>query len=102
MNKLKKISILFAAVLSLTMLASCGSDSKDTNKSDKSDSSTAEDKAVFGFKFTVNGEEYAVPAPFKDFADKGWEYDGESDEKVPAHKYLIGAYIEKDDMDPSV
>ena len=46
MNKLKKISILFAAVLSLTMLASCGSDSKDTNKSDKSDSSTAEDKAV--------------------------------------------------------
>ena len=71
MNKLKKISILFAAVLSLTMLASCGSDSKDTNKSDKSDSSTAEDKAVFGFKFTVNGEEYAVPAPFKDFADKG-------------------------------
>ena len=102
MNKLKKISILFAAVLSLTMLASCGSDSKDTNKSDKSDSSTAEDKAVFGFKFTVNGDEYAVPAPFKDFAEKGWEYDGESDEKVPAHKYLIGAYIEKDDMDPSV
>lgn len=102
MKKLKKISILFAAVLSLTILSSCSSDSKDNNKSDKSDSSTAEDKAVFDFKFSVNGDEYAIPASFKEFADKGWKYDGEADETVPAHKYLIGAYIEKDDMDPSV
>ncbi len=126
MNLLKKSAIILLAMLSIASFASCDSsesDSKDNNNnsnnnsssnsvSDSESNSEAEEKeeeeeaeinpAVFDFKFYVNGEEYTIPAPFEDFAAKGWEYSYEQDETVPAHKYLIGSSIEKDGMDPSV
>lgn len=101
MKFLKRLTIVIAVVFSLAMLSACDS-SEAGKKNNSSEAESEENNAVFDFKFTVNGEEYTIPAPFEDFAAKGWEYSYEADEKVPAHKYLIGGSIKKDEMTPSV
>jgi hypothetical protein len=96
-EKMKKIlAVTLAAAMSVGMLCACGNE----KKTDKESSESA--NAVFDFDFSVNGDEYTIPAPFDDFSEKGWTYRDDASETVPAHKYLINAYIAKDDMDPSV
>ncbi|MBQ8696735.1 MAG: hypothetical protein IJ519_03350, partial [Clostridia bacterium] len=56
-------------------------------------------------EFTLDGEQYALPCAFSDFADKGWGVytysDIDSETMIPAMSYTFGS-LEKDDKTVSV